>query len=345
MRDCARLFAIGGEGSPEAGETLRAGLSAETIASLASSFRALEGECRISGEEALAYLQGASLKLSATELKRLLNCGYQYFSDFALRLGKRSVAPSVKQVDGFIVHQTLKEAYQSVFAKPDRPAPEAGELERAFAAAFENVFSQHPIAGEKPFRTALRKHDLSDRLREFAELEAKRFAERPGFVPLHFEDGFTFTKEVGGRAVSFRGAIDRIDVNSAARRAFVLDYKLNSAPNHISLLRGDDAQTPVYLWAAEQKLGYPPDGIEFVSVKQKKIPGRFARSIPGEASGPAKSGWHAEEEFRAALDRMQAAIGARLESLRAGDIRAESVKCGLCDYHALCRFEGWKYRK
>lgn len=66
--------------------------------------------------------------------------------------------------------------------------------------------------------------------------------------PLRIEDA-------SGRAVAFRGRIDRVDVDPGGRRLRVVDYKSGRKPNSArtsGFIRGESLQLPVYLLAAAE---------------------------------------------------------------------------------------------
>jgi len=345
LRDFAKIFSSDSACAAEAAQTLCASATARSLASLGAAFGALKGETHLRSEEARNDLCESSAPLSATQLAKLTNCGYQHFAYQSLKLRDHGVETASQQ-DGKIAHEALKEAYTKLYATPRTRPPVENELKAAVAEALAAVFEKHPVAGEKPYRSALRRLGLERRLRRFAAAEAERLASSPAYRPSKFEWDFYFTLELGGRPVAFRGKIDRIDIDPEKGRALVLDYKSSlHGLGHVNLLRGEDAQTSLYLWAVENALKLTPVGIEFVALDETAKIARFARNLPGEADGKAKSGWHDATEFAEALERMKSGITSKVEKLRASDISADSISRAYCDYHALCRFEGWRHKK
>jgi RecB family exonuclease len=141
-----------------------------------------------------------------------------------------------------------------------------------------------------------------------------------------------------------RGRIDRIDRAAEGDGWQVVDYKSGrSAPTPARRKAGASFQLPVYLWAAEELLGTPAEGVMqafFLPIRQ---PQRTDR-LTSEATKTAPGG-----TVRPALDLARRYIENFVEAMRQGQFpvypRVEGGCAAHCPFQEICRYAEWRIRR
>lgn len=243
--------------------------------------------------------EGSGRVASATGLERWARCPFDYFVRSVL--GVREVENpedelSITALDkGSLVHRALEEFLLEVLARPEaaRPAPTdpwTATDRRRLQEIGARLCDDYEAIG----RTGRALFWNRDRARILAELDATlTFDDKVRLVngsrPLHAELGFGLGDEElppvslplpDGRAVRFRGQIDRVD-RTGAGGLLVADYKTGGASAYSGLSErnpdqgGTHLQLAVYGAAARAAVGEPEAEVRseywFVSAK-----GRFA---------------------------------------------------------------------
>ncbi len=237
-----------------------------------------------------------------TALESYLQCPFQFFGRYTLRLRGAPVRPEERLdflMQGNIVHDVLADLHR-----------EARPLEETFDRVFRRICEAKRVP--RGYRTeAARERMLADLL---------VLVESPGWKPLYevrAEQEFHYQL---GADVEIRGRIDRVDV-SPGGGAFVIDYKYSGAQNTKNRASGENLLQPqLYLLALERCLNLRPDGMSYWGLKggvQRTAPMPFA---PAQAI--------------ATTLRI-------VDEIRAGRLAphpADTDKCRYCDFRDACRF-------
>ena len=175
-------------------------------------------------------LEEKTPRFSVTALRAFLECPYRFYLSRMLQL--TPLDDLARELDpgnfGTLLHEVLGEFGKS----KKRDSSDASTIRRVLDDLFEqevqNRFGQDPAA---PVQLQL--HQLRERLRAFAECQAKHVAEGWRIHRVEEEsDRWEATFQVGKKKVILVGRIDRIDFNERMQRFALLDYK--SADNSTS---------------------------------------------------------------------------------------------------------------
>jgi ATP-dependent helicase/nuclease subunit B len=204
---------------------------------------------------------------SATRLETWAACPFRYFAEAVLGVSVPDNPERAFQMNpldkGSMVHEVLERFIAGVIAGAPR------DVERLTAVA-ETVFAEYEARGVTG-RDVFWQRDRTRVLRDLVELLVLDAA-RPS-APLRAElrfgppaDAVRF--ELGdGRAISFRGAVDRVD-EAAGGGLVVIDYKTGSPTRYEALDAGDPTaggrrfQLAVYALAARAALGRPGAAVD-----------------------------------------------------------------------------------
>jgi ATP-dependent helicase/DNAse subunit B len=236
-----------------------------------------------------------------TALESYLQCAFQFFGRYTLRLQAAPVRPE-KRLDflmqGIIAHAVLAEFLNS-------PLP----LEEVFDATFARVCEERHVP--PGYRTE------ACRQRMLADLRA--LTEDPAWTPgcdMRAEQKFRY---ILGADVEISGRIDRIDVTPNGG-AYVIDYKYSGAQNTKALQKNDRLLQPqLYMLALERFFGLRPEGMAYWRFR-----GGMQRSP--RAFEPA----HAIETTLR--------IAGEIRAGRVEPYPADPEKCRFCDLRDVCRF-------
>lgn len=318
---------------------LRAGLGADLSR---QSDRLTRWDGRLPAEAIPA--PSADRPVSPTALQHWATCPFRYFLGRAL-----SVAETTKPEDtltltplerGTLIHRALERFIREA---PRRTSPEQPwtEDERARLAQIgEQLCEEVEAAGltGKPLLWRLERERIGRDLQGFLDADEELRREL-GVVPLAVELSFGLSEAEptvavpldGGRAIAFRGRIDRVDRAPDGSRLVVLDYKSGSAVPYKNLKndpvdRGTLLQLPVYALAAQVRFGEAPVQAYYWFVSERF---EYRRSHPLSNSWP--------ERFGKALGVIVDGIGAGLFPARPGKRRDEGFEnCLLCPYDRVC---------
>ncbi|MFN3695636.1 MAG: PD-(D/E)XK nuclease family protein, partial [Ignavibacterium sp.] len=216
-------------------------------------------------EESLEKLKKLSERTySATQLEEYAKCPFQYFLRRILFV--QTIEEPTEEIEAFelgsIIHsilytfyKTLKEQNRKIENCSDEEFAEFVQLIFSIAKKkTEHINFSSPYSFfeyEKIFGiNGNLKHSI---LYKFLEEERK---DKEGFNPEFFEIAFgkkaNSSVEVKLNDISFRGKIDRIDVNDEKNLFKVIDYKLGGRkPSKEDLSLGISLQLPLYLYASK----------------------------------------------------------------------------------------------
>lgn len=297
---------------------------------------------------------------SATQIEEYAKCPFQFFLRRILFL--ETIEEPTEEIEAFelgsIVHSILYTFYKTI-REENKKIENCTEEE--FAEFVKLIFSiaekktEH-IKFSSPYSffeyekifgiNGNRRHSI---LYKFLEEERK---DKQGFEPEFFEIAFgkkfNSSVEVRLNDISFRGKIDRIDINPEKNLFKVIDYKLGGRkPTKEDLSLGISLQLPLYLYAskvllkAEFQKDYRPASAEIYSLKIFRE--EFGRKIVHSFSARNLS----EEEYIKASEDLikifEEAVPRYIDNIRKGifnlsqlEKREEKV-CGFCEFSSVCR--------
>jgi RecB family exonuclease len=279
-------------------------------------------------------------RVSPTRLERWARCPFQYFAGDVLRVAEFDEPEEVRVLSaldrGTIIHDALDAFYRE---SADRPAGPWTDHERArlsdLALARCSSFEQLGRTGHGALWNIERARILSD-LADFLDADEARSAE----LGTRFYAGELAFGDAGGglpaasielpdgRAVEFRGRIDRVDRIGDTDEYWVYDYKTGSSygMNRLDadpLLGGQRLQLPIYGEAVRAALGAKGvrAGYWFVSATQ----GFRLREVPLDEA--------TRSQLRATLATIREGIAAGMFVAHPG---SGNGNCTYCPYDSLC---------
>ena len=303
---------------------------------------------------------------SATAVERWSTCHFRYLLQNLLKV-EATQRPedgwTITALDrGSVVHEVLEAFFHELVAGGRLGVGDAiadadhARIEEIAAEAFARLEAEgrtgHPLAWEN-VRAAI----LADLHELVARDQAWRAAE--GLVPALFERSFGNPRDpdswpaatvtlADGTAVSFRGAIDRVDLSPPGvtpRRALIIDYKTGGASAYAGLeddplLGGRHVQLAVYARAFRASLPMAADSPEI------RAEFRFVSS----AGDFARQGVTADDHLDARLDEVVRQVAGGIQTgvfLPIPGARKPSGwdNCRFCDYDRVCstsRDETWE---
>jgi ATP-dependent helicase/nuclease subunit B len=285
---------------------------------------------------------------SATRLESWASCPFAYLMRNVLSVDEVENPEDELQITprdkGSLIHQALEEFIVEVLERPesDRPGPHEpwSASDRALMVNLaEQVcddYERKGLTGRPIFWHQDRRRIIADLLR-FLEADSS-YREEHGIRPLAAELAFGFPRAglgtvaldlPDGRAVSFRGFADRVDVADDSS-LHVLDYKTGKADLYRGLTeenpdaQGQLLQLAVYGQAARLLHGTPetPVRAEYWFVSSR---GRFERI--GYSVTPAVLG-HIGETLQSMVNGIEAGVFPPYPTAQSTSIR---VECPYCD--------------
>lgn len=331
-------------GDPVADPDLRRGLAAQAARSSAA-FTVWDGN--LAGLPIPSPSGGK--RLSATAMQTWGACPYRYFLGQVLRLAERPEPEAVTTIAatdrGTLLHGVLETFLREVIERPGGPpAPgepwspvDAARLFELAEAAFERLRGEGKTGREVLWR--LERQFLLDDLAEFLvrdELRRSAAAATPVAVELPFgiDDAPPLTLDIGGgRVLSFRGFIDRVDATADGGHV-VIDYKSGRGSGYRELAddpvrQGQTLQLGLYAEAVAQRFG----GGEVASwFWMLNAAGGYDRH-GGPWTGEART------RFLDVLTAITDGIEAGTFPARPGELDLfwrRHANCGFCDFDRLC---------
>jgi ATP-dependent helicase/nuclease subunit B len=272
-------------------------------------------------------LNGRTSSVSA--IQTLASCPYRYLLHYGLRLRPWEEPARAYQLDdlqaGTVYHEIVHVLFDELIAAGEIPLttdnlPAAKERARKILEATLSTQAQAGAVVNEALLgpTATRLAADLDTLLEREVAGGDGFA--PRSLEVEFDDlavGFD-----GGRTVSLRGAIDRIDVDAANGRVRVIDYKTGSFTwrDGEELKGGRVVQLPVYNRVAAEL--HPDKTVEAAIYYHATERGKFK-----------KKRCEATPEGDALLRRI---LGTLDDLVAAGVFAPVADDCDYCSYDELC---------
>ena len=295
-------------------------------------------------------LSGALTRvLSPTRLESWAECPFRFFLGSVLSIGALETPEkllTISPIDrGKLVHVILERfVKESLSALPllSTDARGAGGSGRIMAIAEEEFgkVEERGLAGQRVMWEAV-KEEIRQDLETFLERDAEWRAER-GVHPRHVEFPFGFEGPPvtlglpdGGR-ISFRGVIDRVDLDRDRLRAVVIDYKTGSTYAYQDMRkdplgRGTHLQLPIYALAVRDALG------DILRARASVVAEYWFVSAKGRFHRETVHLDDVEANFRATVQTI-------VRGIRDGVFPADpgrstqfgSANCSSCDFDRLC---------
>ena len=306
----------------------------------------------------LDYLRGAGQGddrvpvLSPSALERYLHCPYAWFLEN--RIGARGLDEGFGPAEkGSFVHAVMARCYDMLGELSAEHAEGAVDVQthQLLDTAFDTVLDESAHAPGRRLKALtpsehLEVEDLRRHLHRFLD----RLNRLPDTyrvlgheMPIRPEDGLVAGVRLSGR-------VDRVDVDDAAKRFAVIDYK-GSIAGHAAGSLGTSSegtadelpekmQTLIYALALRERFpGYRPAAALYASYKSTVDAGSMAGSFDIAAYDVSPFAGTACETgpFEGFLDTIESVMAHRLEPLFQGDIepRARSAReCSYCPFTA-----------
>lgn len=259
-RLASRFASVGGDGDGDgdaSGNAFSAKEVAEALCALGIAADCASGESVWDSIPAdlAERVFGKELRLSQTRLESFVKCAMMYYGRYVLDLDDRSenrVAP----VDvGNFIHSVLEKYFKAADVRALSDEENAALIERLSADYVSSIFGDEPTPRVRYLTQRITKSIalISQMLRR--EFQSSRFEPFAMEQPIGTGEGAvppTVIDLGGGRSVSLRGVIDRLDVYRRGEDAFVrvVDYKTGSKRlEDADLALGLNTQMLLYLFA------------------------------------------------------------------------------------------------
>ncbi len=249
--------------------------------------------------------------LTATGIESFLQCPFQFFGRYVLKLRPRPAAPEerldhVRQ--GKILHEVLAEAVRS-----------GGDWEPVFDRVFEAVRRRQRVPSG--YRTEQRRLEM---LRSLAGLM------EPGRLDIKGRPETELSFELPLAAgLTVAGWIDRVDVLDGGR-ARIIDYKFTRPDNLAGYIRDHEkglrVQAGLYALLAQQCMELQPAAVSFCA---------FRREVRWR-------GWDDDRAIRGLMrlaEEQALRVAAELRQGRIEVSPADTGKCEYCEFADACRVE------
>jgi ATP-dependent helicase/nuclease subunit B len=314
--------------------------SGETLSGLLKSLDELrEPESSEQLSPAMAEkLYGQAFRTSVSRLEEFAQCPFKFFIRSGLRAGERKVFELDARERGTFQHEVLKEFHEQLVAEDKRwrdltPA-QARERVGQIAAGLAGDFRDGLLRDSAQTRFAARA--MTESLQNFIEVAVSWMREQyefdPAAVELDFgEEGSPLPawkiQLDGGRELSLRGRIDRVDLFRESKgedgTIVVLDYKSSRKKlDPVLVEHGIQLQLPAYLSALSQ---FPhirgvfgvekivPGGVFYVNLRGQFENGKTREDVLAGAAGKSRRAAYRH------TGRFDAGILSRLDSVGAED--------------------------
>ena len=301
--------------------------------------------------------------VSPTSLESWAGCPFRYFLGNVLRLSALEAPEEAEVISalerGSLIHGILERFVVETEASGAAPNPGESwdeEGSRRLMELAEQAFAEAEARGVtgKPLLWDLAKQDIREDLTTFLEEDA-RLRTINGTKLVMPEARFGMggeTPEVADEAtgLSFRGIIDRLDVNAAGDSALVIDYKTGGSYSYRDLEkdpidRGKRLQLGVYSMAARHLVP---------GATQVRAAYWFTTNRGGFQFFPRT---YFDIDHEETAERFRYGVSTIVEGIRAGVFpanpgisgdRGQPENCRFCDFDSLCpsrRIEIWERKK
>jgi ATP-dependent helicase/nuclease subunit B len=276
---------------------------------------------------------------SPTELEDYQLCPYRFYA--SAYLGLKAANPLEVELTpleiGSLVHRLLEQFFKKNVLNLDQE--------------FATLQTERPHLSQPLL--ALQKKRIERMMISFVDDLERERAQASDWKPRYFEWTFgrgtppLLLKDSDGRPASFRGRVDRIDVNETEKRFLIIDYKTGSTKISGNRIKAGEAlQLPLYLLATQELLlkGYEPAGAVYyhLSDMSKQDGLLHAERLPAFLDvGPRSSSLVASSKWKATLETIQTKVGEIVSAIRKTPeegFLSHSEPCEpFCPYQDICR--------
>lgn len=234
---------------------------------------ALSGLFARAGEEQLPpelaraiYLRGKSLRGSVTQFEKFRQCPFAHFASYGLKLQERRTYQFRSMDLGQLLHAVLKEYGERVRQDYQGRWQEV-PAERRPVICQELVDTLAPRLQSEILLSRADYRQFKRRIRQTAEQAVghlSAWAALSEFQPAYFEESFGHAGDAvqltplplgDGYSLSFKGQIDRLDIQPDSPYFLIIDYKTGQAAiNLFEVYYGLKLQLLVYVLVAQQLL-------------------------------------------------------------------------------------------
>jgi len=282
---------------------------------------------------------------TATDLENYQLCPYRFYASAILKL--RPENPLDVELNpaeiGSLVHRVLEKGLRSGAVSELSRKPLDDE--------FEKLASSRPHLSQPLLE--FQKQKIARMLVSFAEDFEEEREQASDWKPYYFEWGFgqetppLVLRDADGRPVSFRGRIDRIDVNERLKRFLVIDYKTGSTKITGNKIKSGEAlQLPLYILAVQNLLlkDYEPAGAVYyqLSDMSKQDGLLHAERLPSSLDiGPRSSSLIPAAKWDGILESIQTKAGLIVSQIRntpEDGFGSKAEPCEpYCPYQDICK--------
>ena len=320
---------------------LQAGLTAE-LSRQGAQLTRWDGRVQATPE----LMPSAERPVSPTALQHWAECPFRYFLGHVIRVAETEKPEETLTITplerGNLVHQALETFIREAAPRTTADQPWDSTEREHLMQIGERLCAEYEAKGVtgRPLLWRLEREQILRDLAGFLDAD-EQLRNEHGVVNTEVELAFGLADAEqpavtvaldDGRAVAFRGRIDRVDRAPDGSRLLVLDYKSGSPARYAKLKidpvkRGQLLQLPIYALAAQQRFG----------------PGRVdaAYWFVREQEGYESLGYEITDErlaaFRNAIGVIVDGIGQGLYPARPGERTNENFQnCRFCPYDRVC---------
>ncbi|MGH7977970.1 MAG: PD-(D/E)XK nuclease family protein, partial [Limisphaerales bacterium] len=277
-------------------------------------------------------LYGRSFRTSVSRLEEFAQCPFKFFVRSGLRAGERKIFELDPRERGTFQHEVLKQFHDGLIAEnkrwrdltPSQARDRVGQIAAALAGDFRDGLLRDSAQSQFAARA------MAESLENFIEVVVSWMREQYEFDPAAVELGFGEDNSLlpawtipldGGRELSLRGRIDRVDVcresQGGGGLVVVLDYKSSRKKlDPVLVAHGVQLQLPAYLSALSQfahlrsVLGMEnlvPAGVFYVNLRGQFENGETRAEVLGEASSRRAAYRHTGRFDAGALHKLDSA--------------------------------------
>lgn len=301
-----------------------------------SRFTVYDGVLERDGVAALERRGTLLHPMSASGLQSYASCPYRFFLDSVIGVRAPAEPEAIVQIGamerGSVIHKVLERFMRARAKDPIRVSRREAQIAELLAIA-ERQCAQAEAEGLTGYEVIWRQ----DRARILEDLRGWYEAElldgsAEVFTEAEYELAFGFKEQQpieiaieGGRALSLRGFIDRLQWRGSDRGFRVIDYKTGKVWGKDGALDGGKMlQLPLYLHAAAKHLGVAPEQGEAEYFYSTRLGGY--RRVRFTA-----------EHLRERAEDLETLLRGMLDAAAAGDFHAEPEHhCDYCVYDRLC---------
>jgi ATP-dependent helicase/nuclease subunit B len=269
-------------------------------------------------------LYGPVFRTSVSRLEEFAQCPFKFFVRSGLRAGERKLFELDARERGTFQHEVLKAFHEELVAEkkrwrdltPVQARERVGQIAARLAADFRDGLLRESA------QTRFATRAMTESLQNFIEVIVSWMREQYEFDPVAVELDFgeknsplpawTVPLE-GGRELSLRGRIDRVDLcrdsQGGNHMAVVLDYKSSRKKlDPLLIENGIQLQLPAYLSALSQFTdllrvfgveSFMPAGVFYVNLRGQFENGKTRGEVLSQAAGSRRSAYRHTGRFDA----------------------------------------------